>query len=278
MRVNLGTYENQEAILNKQDSLATKTNQNTIIKNQNDIKAMVNNSGLSETDYRTGLVLSNINPEVVNWAMNYEKVGDILYGLTWVDGAINIDLKGKNMTQIANSSTAMNAIANSSTAMSAVTASSTAMSAVAASSTAITAIINSGTSINKVFNSNLAAKVIADSKIAMNIIANSDTAMKAMANSKIAMNALYAKKKRLPNKGDKKSGRFIILELSSDNYYSEYEGEVFGKVILRDGTHPDWKGYTGRFKYFRQYPQYATFIKNSNGAGEAWIDYYDLDA
>lgn len=38
MRVNLGTYENQEAILNKQNSLATKANQTTIINNQTSIK------------------------------------------------------------------------------------------------------------------------------------------------------------------------------------------------------------------------------------------------
>ena len=97
----------------------------------------------------------------------------------------------------------MTAIAASSTAMAAVTASSTAMTAVAASSVATSAI------------------------------AASTTALTAIAGSTTALDALYAKKSRLTGASASKSGKFIILEISSN---SAFDTSQYGYATLSDGS------------------------------------------
>ena len=157
-----------------------------------------------------------------------------------------------NMTTIAASSTAMTAVAASSTAMTAVAASSTAMTAVAASQTAMTAVAVSST--------------------AMQAVANSQTALNALAASTTALDALYAKKKRMSGASKALSGKFIILEISSDNAFNTSQ---YGYATLSDGSKPNWNNYLGKYAYFKQYKKVATYMKNDTDSND-WIDYFQI--
>ena len=145
-----------------------------------------------------------------------------------------------DMTAIAASSTAMTAVAASSTAMAAVAASSTAMAAVAASSAATSAI------------------------------AASTTALTAIAGSTTALDALYAKKSRLTGASAAKSGKFIILEISSN---SAFDISQYGYATLSDGSKPNWHDYKSKYAYFKHFKKIATYIKNDT-EGDDWIDYF----
>ena len=155
-----------------------------------------------------------------------------------------------DMTAIAASSTAMAAVAASSTAMAAVAASSTAMAAVAASSTAMTAV--------------------AASSVATSAIAASTTALTSIAGSTTALDALYAKKSRLTGASASKSGKFIILEISSN---SAFDTSQYGYATLSDGSKPNWQDYKSKYAYFKHFKKIATYIKNDT-EGDDWIDYF----
>ena len=135
-----------------------------------------------------------------------------------------------DMTAIAASSTAMAAVAASSTAMAAVAASSAATSAIAASTTALTAIAGSTT----------------------------------------ALDAFYAKKSRLTGASASKSGKFIILEISSN---SAFDTSQYGYATLSDGSKPNWQDYKSKYAYFKHFKKIATYIKNDT-EGDDWIDYF----
>ena len=145
-----------------------------------------------------------------------------------------------DMTELAASSTAMTAVAASQTAMAAVAASSTAMTAVAASSTAMTAV------------------------------AASQTALNAIAASTTALDALYAKKSRMSGASAVKSGKFIILQISTDNAFNTSK---YGYATLSDGSQPDWSNYKSKYAYFKQYKKVATYMKNDSDSDD-WIDYF----
>ena len=144
----------------------------------------------------------------------------------------------------------IDAVAASSTAMAAVAASSTAMAAVAASSTAMTAV--------------------AASSAATSAIAASTTALTAIAGSTTALDALYAKKSRLTGASAAKSGKFIILEISSN---SAFDTSQYGYATLSDGSKPNWQDYKSKYAYFKHFKKIATYIKNDT-EGDDWIDYF----
>ena len=154
----------------------------------------------------------------------------------------------------------MTAVATSQTAMTAVAASSTAMTAVAASSTAMTAVATSQT----------AMAAVAASKVATGAIAASATALAKIAGSTTALDALYAKKSRLTGASTSKSGKFIILQISSNSAFSTSQ---YGYATLSDGSQPDWGSYLGKYEYFKQFKMVATFIKNDTESDD-WIDYF----
>ena len=144
----------------------------------------------------------------------------------------------------------MAAVAASQTAMAAVAASQTAMAAVAASQTAMAAV--------------------AASQTAMAAVAASSTALNAIAASTTALDALYAKKSRMSGASAVKSGKFIILQISTDNAFNTSK---YGYATLSDGSQPDWSNYKSKYAYFKQYKKVATYMKNDSDSDD-WIDYF----
>ena len=151
-----------------------------------------------------------------------------------------------------------------------VVASSTAMTAVAASSTAMTAVAASQTAMTAVATSQTAMAAVAASKVATGAIAASATALAKIAGSTTALDALYAKKSRLTGASASKSGKFIILQISSSSAFSTSQ---YGYATLSDGSQPDWGSYLGKYEYFKQFKMVATFIKNDTESDD-WIDYF----
>ena len=134
------------------------------------------------------------------------------------------------------------------------------MTAVAASQTAMTAVAASQT----------AMAAVAASKVATGAIAASATALAKIAGSTTALDALYAKKSRLTGASASKSGKFIILQISSSSAFSTSQ---YGYATLSDGSQPDWGSYLGKYEYFKQFKMVATFIKNDTESDD-WIDYF----
>ena len=124
------------------------------------------------------------------------------------------------------------------------------MTAIAASSTAMTAV--------------------AASSVATSAIAASTTALTAIAGSTTALDALYAKKSRLTGASASKSGKFIILEISSN---SAFDTSQYGYATLSDGSKPNWQDYKSKYAYFKHFKKIATYIKNDT-EGDDWIDYF----
>ena len=154
----------------------------------------------------------------------------------------------------------MTAVIGNATALNAVVSSSTAMTAVAASQTAMTAVATSQTAMAAVAASQTAMAAVAASKVALAKIAGSTT----------ALDALYAKKSRLTGASASKSGKFIILQISSSSAFSTSQ---YGYATLSDGSQPDWGSYLGKYEYFKQFKMVATFIKNDTESDD-WIDYF----
>ena len=174
------------------------------------------------------------------------------------------------MAAVAASSTAMAAVAASSTAMAAVAASSTAMAAIIANSTALNAVVTSSTAMAAVAASSTAMTAVAASSAATSAIAASTTALTAIAGSTTALDALYAKKSRLTGASASKSGKFIILEISSN---SAFDTSQYGYATLSDGSKPNWQDYKSKYAYFKHFKKIATYIKNDT-EGDDWIDYF----
>ena len=142
--------------------------------------------------------------------------------------------------------------------------------AVVASSTAMTAVIGNATALNAVVSSSTAMTAVATSKVATGAIAASATALAKIAGSTTALDALYAKKSRLTGASASKSGKFIILQISSSSAFSTSK---YGYATLSDGSQPDWGSYLGKYAYFKQFKMVATFIKNDTESDD-WIDYF----
>ena len=181
-------------------------------------------------------------------------------------------------------------MAENSTAMSVLAASETAMSVLADSATARTALTGSSYYGKYMQNdtmciaklvvgfANLAsvgyssmAGVAADAT-AMNAVAASSTAMNAVAASTTAMDALYARKKNMSGGSASKSGKFIILEISANN---AFDTSKYGYVTLSDGSKPNWSNYLAKYAFFKQYPKYATYMRNDTDSDD-YIYYFDI--
>ena len=118
--------------------------------------------------------------------------------------------------------------------------------------------------------SQTAMTAVAASKVATGAIAASATALAKIAGSTTALDALYAKKSRLTGASASKSGKFIILQISSSSAFSTSK---YGYATLSDGSQPDWGSYLGKYAYFKQFKMVATFIKNDTESDD-WIDYF----
>ena len=174
------------------------------------------------------------------------------------------------MAAVAASQVAMAAVAASQVAMTAIIGNSTALNAVVTSSVAMTAIIGNSTALNAVVTSSVAMAAVAASNTATKAIAASQTALNAIAGSITALDALYAKKSRLTGASAAKSGKFIILEISSN---CAFDTSQYGYATLSDGSKPDWQDYKSKYAYFKHFKKIATYIKNDT-EGDDWIDYF----
>ena len=202
--------------------------------------------------------------------------------------------------EMAENSTAMSVLAASETAMSVLAASETAMSVLADSATARTALMGSSyygkymqndtmciaklvvgfANIASVGYSSMAGvaadatamNAVAASSTAMNAVAASSTAMNAVAASTTAMDALYARKKNMSGGSASKSGKFIILEISANN---AFDTSKYGYVTLSDGSKPNWGNYLAKYAFFKQYPKYATYMRNDTDSDD-YIYYFDI--
>ena len=182
------------------------------------------------------------------------------------------------MTAVATSQTAMTAVAASQTAMAAIQKSQIAKDAIAASSMATAKYAAGAAGLNPadyadmtaLATSSTAMAAVAASKVATGAIAASATALAKIAGSTTALDALYAKKSRLTGASASKSGKFIILQISSSSAFSTSQ---YGYATLSDGSQPDWGSYLGKYAYFKQFKMVATFIKNDTESDD-WIDYF----
>ena len=204
-----------------------------------------------------------------------------------------------DMTELAASSTAMAAVAASYVAVAAVYGSTVAVDAVRANETAwatltgatsavmgkavavlaglnpdsyadMTAVAASSTAMAAVAASQTAMAAVAASSTAMAAVAASQTALNAIAASTTALDALYAKKSRMSGASTSKSGKFIVLQISTDN---AFDTSKYGYATLSDGSQPDWSNYKSKYAYFKQYKKVATYMKNDSDSDD-WIDYF----
>ena len=203
--------------------------------------------------------------------------------------------------QLAQSSAAMAAVSNSETAMAAVSGSEMAMNSICSVKTALrafaaskhwnstvkendmaiakaaVALANSNefsaiSSCAEMAENSTAMSVLAASETAMNAVAASSTAMNAVAASTTAMDALYARKKQMKGGSASKSGKFIILEISANN---AFDTSKYGYVTLSDGSKPNWSNYLAKYAFFKQYPKYATYMRNDTDSDD-YIYYFDI--
>ncbi len=205
------------------------------------------------------------------------------------------------MAAVSNSETAMAAVSNSETAMAAVSGSEMAMNSICSVKTALrafaaskhwnstvkendmaiakaaVALANSNefsaiSSCAEMAENSTAMSVLAASETAMNAVAASSTAMNAVAASTTAMDALYARKKQMKGGSASKSGKFIILEISANN---AFDTSKYGYVTLSDGSKPNWSNYLAKYAFFKQYPKYATYMRNDTDSDD-YIYYFDI--
>ena len=213
----------------------------------------------------------------------------------------NLESAGySGMAGVAADSTAMTAVAASATAMTAVAASSVARNAISASpyydekikenDMAIAKLVvgfanlesarysgcagmaADSTAMTAVAASSTAMTAVAASATAMGKIAAVDAALSKLAASTTAMDALYARKKKLNGGSASKSGKFIILEISASNAFNTSK---YGYATLSDGSKPDWSSYLAKYAFFRQYPKYATYMRNDTDSDD-YIYYFDI--
>ena len=96
--------------------------------------------------------------------------------------------------------------------------------------------------------------------------------MNAVAASTTAMDALYARKKNMSGGSASKSGKFIILEISANN---AFDTSKYGYATLSDGSKPNWGNYLAKYAFFKQYPKYATYMRNDTDSDD-YIYYFDI--
>ena len=194
-----------------------------------------------------------------------------------------------DMTELAASSTAMAAVAASPVAVAAIWQSTVAIQVLQGNATAwatftgassqvmgkAVAILaglnpNDYADMTAVAASSTAMAAVAASQTAMAAVAASQTALNAIAARTTALDALYAKKSRMSGASTSKSGKFIVLQISTDNAFNTSQ---YGYATLSDGSQPDWSNYKSKYAYFKQYKKVATYMKNDSDSDD-WIDYF----
>jgi len=97
--------------------------------------------------------------------------------------------------------------------------------------------------------------------------------LNAIAASTTALDALYAKKSTLEGASASRSGKMIILFISSSNVWNT---SGYGYATLSDGSKPSWTSYTGtKYAFFKKYPLVATYIRNDTDSDD-YIEYYKI--
>lgn len=113
-----------------------------------------------------------------------------------------------------------------------------------------------------------------NSKRIKRMIVNNQDLMLAISKNNNILNVMYDNYKKI-NSGARRSisgGKYIILEVSSNNAYSSSYGET-----RRNGsTLSSWGDYKGKFKYFKNYPNYVDYIRNDTESDD-WVYYYDFE-
>lgn len=203
-------------------------------------------------------------------------IGKFAAGVAGLDPALYDDIAAVTqssaaMEAVTASTIAMEAVANSKIARDAVFAKAAALAKVRGSSMAIAKFAIGCAGRNPANYSNIAA-VVSDTA-AMTAIAGSSTAMSAIAGSTVAMDALYARKQTLSGASAARSGKMIILQISTNNSFNIASN--YGYATLSDGSQPNWSNYRGKYAYFKAYSKYATYIKNDTEADD-WIEYFAI--
>ena len=184
------------------------------------------------------------------------------------------------MSVLAASETAMSVLADSATARKALTGSSYYGKYMQNDTMCIAKLVVGFANLASVGYSSMAGvaadatamNAVAASSTAMNAVAASSTAMNAVAASTTAMDALYARKKQMKGGSASKSGKFIILEISANN---AFDTSKYGYVTLSDGSKPNWGNYLAKYAFFKQYPKYATYMRNDTDSDD-YIYYFDI--
>lgn len=113
-----------------------------------------------------------------------------------------------------------------------------------------------------------------NSKRIKRMIVNNQDLMLAVSQNNNILNVMYDNYKKI-NSGARQSvsgGKYIILEVSGSNAYSSSYGET-----RRNGSSlSSWGDYKGKFKYFKNYPNYVDYIRNDTGSDD-WVYYYDFE-
>ena len=174
------------------------------------------------------------------------------------------------MSVLAASETAMSVLADSATARTALTGSSYYGKYMQNDTMCIAKLAVGFANLASAGYSSMAG--VAADATAMNAVAASSTAMNAVAASTTAMDALYARKKQMKGGSASKSGKFIILEISASN---AFDTSKYGYVTLSDGNKPNWSNYLAKYAFFKQYPKYATYMRNDTDSDD-YIYYFDI--
>ena len=172
--------------------------------------------------------------------------------------------------EMVENSTAMSVLADSATARKALTGSSYYGKYMQNDTMCIAKLVVGFANLASVGYSSMAG--VAADATAMNAVAASSTAMNAVAASTTAMDALYARKKNMSGGSASKSGKFIILEISANN---AFDTSKYGYVTLSDGSKPGWGNYLAKYAFFKQYPKYATYMRNDTDSDD-YIYYFDI--
>ena len=172
--------------------------------------------------------------------------------------------------EMAENSTAMSVLADSATARTALTGSSYYGKYMQNDTMCIAKLAVGFANLASVGYSSMAG--VAADATAMNAVAASSTAMNAVAASTTAMDALYARKKNMSGGSASQSGKFIILEISANN---AFDTSKYGYVTLSDGSKPNWGNYLAKYAFFKQYPKYATYMRNDTDSDD-YIYYFDI--
>lgn len=270
MRINLGTYENQEEI-------------KSLIKN---------NKSLSEVDYRTGLILSNVNEISVNWALSNENgIGQVIYNILLAADNKRVEsLKSLNSYQsIANSRECISVILNSQFVVDQISKNETFLRELLKSQIACTEIMKSDSSIKTIMSKPEAVSLFS-STFNREFMFESPTFIETIFLNSEITSYMYKNKKRLPdNSKNPIKGKFLILQMGNKYHSSSSTRNPadsnYRVIKMQNGSYVNVNesenySFRKRFEFHKYQYQYCVEISNRSTGGsdylENWIDYYDI--